>query len=62
MRKALELSAPSAALVYAALSVVLTWPLILSLGADAPGDLGDSLLNMWILIWGAKIFFLSYEI
>ena len=33
---------------------VLTWPLALGLGSDVPGDLGDSLLNMWILGWGAE--------
>jgi hypothetical protein len=41
------------ALVYVALSVILTWPLVLGLGSDVPGDFGDSLLNMWILAWGA---------
>ena len=35
------------------LSVALTWPLVLGLARDVPGDLGDSLLNMWILAWGA---------
>ena len=54
LRQWSELSAPSAALVFAALSVALTWPLILGLGSDVPGDLGDSLLNMWILAWGAE--------
>jgi hypothetical protein len=39
---------------YAILSLVLTWPLVLGLGSDVPGDLGDSLLNMWILGWGAE--------
>jgi hypothetical protein len=39
--------------IYAALSVALTWPLVLGLGSDVPGDLGDSLLNMWILAWSA---------
>jgi len=34
--------------------MALTWPLILGLGSDVPGDLGDSLLNMWILGWGAE--------
>lgn len=43
----------SAALIFSALSVVLTWPLILGIGSDVPGDLGDALLNMWILGWGA---------
>lgn len=48
------LTAPAAALIYTALSVALTWPLVLGLGSDVPGDLGDSLLNMWILGWGAE--------
>lgn len=46
--------ARSAALIYSALSVALTWPLVLGLGSNVPGDLGDSLLNMWILGWGAE--------
>ncbi|MFA5909042.1 MAG: hypothetical protein WC815_09730 [Vicinamibacterales bacterium] len=33
---------------------MLTWPLAAGLGRDVPGDLGDSLLNMWILAWGAQ--------
>lgn len=41
-------------LLYAALSIVLTWPLALGLGRDVPGDLGDSLFNMWILGWGVQ--------
>ena len=48
------LSTLAAALAFSALSVILTWPLILGLGRDVPGDLGDSLLNMWILGWGTK--------
>jgi hypothetical protein len=52
------LKRPSAALValaaYAFLSLILTWPLAAGLGSDVPGDLGDSLLNMWILAWGAE--------
>ena len=44
----------SAAAAYALLSLVLTWPLARGLGRDVPGDLGDSLLNMWILAWGSE--------
>ncbi|MGH9173624.1 MAG: hypothetical protein ACRD1H_04675, partial [Vicinamibacterales bacterium] len=36
------------------LALVMTWPLGLGLARDVPGDLGDSLLNMWILGWGAE--------
>ena len=32
----------------------MTWPLLLGIAGDVPGDLGDSLLNMWILAWGAE--------
>jgi hypothetical protein len=32
----------------------MTWPLPLGIGRDVPGDLGDSLLNMWILGWGLQ--------
>ena len=39
---------------YVVLSIVLTWPVILGIGSDVPGDLGDSLLNMWILGWGVE--------
>jgi hypothetical protein len=43
-----------AAFAYLVLSLVMTWPLALGLGRDVPGDLGDSLLNMWILGWGLE--------
>ena len=33
---------------------VMTWPLLPGIASDVPGDLGDSLLNMWILGWGAE--------
>jgi hypothetical protein len=40
--------------LYSALALVMTWPLAAGLTSDVPGDLGDSLLNMWILGWGAQ--------
>jgi hypothetical protein len=45
-------AAVRAAAVYALLSVVMTWPLITGLGRDVPWDLGDSILNIYILQWG----------
>ena len=48
------MSSRSAILAYSGLSIVLTWPLALGFWRDVPGDLGDSLLNMWILAWGAE--------
>jgi hypothetical protein len=47
-------STARAALAYFVLSLILTWPLITGIARDVPGDLGDSLLNMWILAWGAE--------
>ena len=47
-------SGAGGALLYSVLSVIMTWPLVLGLGSDVAGDLGDSLLNMWILGWGAE--------
>ena len=41
-------------LLYLLLATVMTWPLAAGLARDVPGDLGDSLLNMWILGWGAE--------
>lgn len=43
---------PAVTVGYAAVALVMTWPLVLGLGRDVPGDLGDALLNMWILAWG----------
>ena len=41
-------------LAYAALTVALTWPLVLSPGALVPDDLGDPLLTASILWWNAQ--------
>ena len=40
--------------LYLVLSCLMTWPLVTGLARDVPGDLGDSLLNMWILGWGVE--------
>jgi hypothetical protein len=40
-----------AAVAYTALTVVMTWPVSADLGRTIPADLGDSLLNMWIMAW-----------
>ncbi len=32
----------------------MTWPIAPGITRDVPGDLGDPLLNMWILGWGAE--------
>jgi hypothetical protein len=40
--------------LYLLLTLVMTWPLAAGLTRDVPGDLGDSLLNLWILGWDAE--------
>lgn len=45
--------AAAAIAAYLLLAVGFTWPLARGLSRDIPWDLGDSLLNCWILGWGA---------
>lgn len=40
-------------LVYLALAVIMFWPLARDLRAGVPHDVGDPLLNSWILWWNA---------
>lgn len=46
----------SAAAAYTAIAIVMTWPLARGLTRDVPWDLGDSVLNMWILAWDCEQF------
>lgn len=39
---------------YLVVALAATWPLVLGLGRDVPWDLGDSVLNMWILAWDCE--------
>ena len=41
--------------VYFVLTVALTWPLILHPGGRVPNDLGDPLLNTWLMAWNARV-------
>ena len=43
-----------AAGLYFLLTIALTWPLVLHPGSRVPNDLGDSLLNMFILAWDSR--------
>src|SRR5262245_9327717 len=38
-----------ATVAYLVLTLAMTWPLALHLGRDLPSDLGDPLLNTWII-------------
>jgi len=42
------------AVLYVLLTIALTWPLILHLPDRVPNDLGDSLLNVFLLAWNAR--------
>ncbi len=48
-----RLTAATATALYAVVALVLTWPLAAGLLRDIPWDLGDPVLNCWILQWGA---------
>ncbi len=39
---------------YLLVSAAITWPLVVNLGSHVANDLGDSLLNMWIMAWNAR--------
>ena len=43
-----------ASAAYLVLTTALTWPLLLRLGSVVPNDLGDPLLNTWLLAWNAR--------
>ncbi|OFW40254.1 MAG: hypothetical protein A3F70_17015 [Acidobacteria bacterium RIFCSPLOWO2_12_FULL_67_14] len=45
-----------AASAYLLATLVATWPLAAGLGRDVAWDLGDSVLNMWILSWVCEQF------
>lgn len=45
-----------AAAAYLLAALVATWPLASGLGRDVAWDLGDSVLNMWILSWVCEQF------
>jgi F5/8 type C domain-containing protein len=45
----------AAAGVYVLLTAALTWPLVLHPARLVPNDLGDPLLNTWILAWDARV-------
>ena len=54
MIKAPALTPLTAAALYLTATLAMTWPLMLDLGGSLPGDLGDPLLNCYILSWGEK--------
>ncbi len=44
-----------AAVLYSALTLALTWPLVLSPASTVPNDLGDPLLNTFLISWNARM-------
>lgn len=45
----------AAAALYFLLTIALTWPLVLHPGSRVANDLGDSLLNMFLFDWNARV-------
>jgi hypothetical protein len=43
-----------AAALYLLLTIALTWPLVLHPASRVPNDLGDSMLNMFLIAWNAR--------
>ena len=43
-----------AAAWYLVVTTAMTWPVVTGLARDIPWDLGDSLLNCWILAWNGE--------
>ena len=54
-----------ATFAYAVIAVMMTWPLARGIARDVAWDLGDSILNIWILAWDCEqlrgIFFGHYS-
>jgi hypothetical protein len=46
-------TAAGATFWYVVATVAMTWPLLAGIGRDIPWDLGDSVLNCWIMQWDA---------
>ena len=44
-----------AAVLYCVLTAAITWPLLLHPSRVVPGDLGDPLLNSWLIAWNARV-------
>ena len=55
MRRLFSSPALAAAAIYVILTAALTWPLVLHPAGVVPNDLGDPLLNTWLLSWNARV-------
>lgn len=44
----------AAFVAYVALTIAMTWPIARGITRDVPADLGDALLNMWIMAWDSE--------
>ena len=54
MKRRFNLDSPLAVFaLYVAATLAMTWPLVTRLATDLPADLGDPVLNTWILGWDA---------
>jgi F5/8 type C domain-containing protein len=55
MRPRSRFPACFAAGFYVVLAAAITWPLVLHPGSVVPNDLGDPLLNIWLMAWNARV-------
>ena len=55
MRRVFSPAVLLATAVYVVLTAALTWPLILHPGSRVPNDLGDPLLNTFLMAWNARV-------
>jgi hypothetical protein len=55
MRPRFRFPVLAAAGFYVVLAAAITWPLVLHPGSVVPNDLGDPLLNTWLMSWNARV-------
>ncbi len=55
MRRAFSPAVLLAIAVYLLLTAALTWPLVLHPSSLVPNDLGDPMLNTWLMAWNARV-------
>jgi hypothetical protein len=55
MRRVFTPAVLLATAIYIVLTAALTWPLILHPGSVVANDLGDPLLNTWLMAWNARV-------
>lgn len=55
MRRVFTPAVLFATAIYIVLTAALTWPLVVHPGSVVANDLGDPLLNTWLMAWNARV-------